>query len=126
MSWRERFGMQATSLPRGAVGETFFDQDPHYQRLALGTCASVGGTITLRNMKNFAAIAALSTTARPLVSCSGAIACPPRLQLFVEGPPGPREPALHSSFRDRVQSRDLLIGELLDIAELEHHLDVER
>jgi type II secretory pathway predicted ATPase ExeA len=34
MSWRERFGMQAAPLPRGAAGETFFDQDPHYQRLA--------------------------------------------------------------------------------------------
>jgi MSHA biogenesis protein MshM len=32
MSWRERFGMQAA--PRGAVGETSFDQDPHYQRHA--------------------------------------------------------------------------------------------
>lgn len=34
MSWRERYGMQAAPLPRGAAGETFFDQDPHYQRLA--------------------------------------------------------------------------------------------
>lgn len=34
MSWRERFGMQAAPLPRGAAGETFFDKDPHYQRLA--------------------------------------------------------------------------------------------
>jgi DNA polymerase III delta prime subunit len=34
MSWRERFGMQAAPLPRGAAGDTFFDQDPHYQRLA--------------------------------------------------------------------------------------------
>jgi MSHA biogenesis protein MshM len=34
MSWRERFGMHATPLPRGAVGESFFEGDPHYQRLA--------------------------------------------------------------------------------------------
>ena len=34
MSWRERFGMQAPPLPRGAVGETFFEGDPHYRRLA--------------------------------------------------------------------------------------------
>lgn len=34
MSWRERFGMQTAPLPRGAAGETFFDKDPHYQRLA--------------------------------------------------------------------------------------------
>ncbi|MBK8265333.1 MAG: ATP-binding protein [Nannocystis sp.] len=34
MSWRERFGMHATPLPRGAVGESFFSKDPHYQRLA--------------------------------------------------------------------------------------------
>jgi MSHA biogenesis protein MshM len=36
MSWRERFGMHATPLPRGAVGESFFEGDPHYQRLAQG------------------------------------------------------------------------------------------
>lgn len=34
MTWRERFGMQAPPLPRGAVGESFFEGDPHYQRLA--------------------------------------------------------------------------------------------
>ncbi|MCB9706540.1 MAG: AAA family ATPase [Myxococcales bacterium] len=34
MSWRERFGMEALPLPRGAAGESFFDGDPHYQRLA--------------------------------------------------------------------------------------------
>lgn len=34
MSWRDRFGMKALPLPRGAAGESFFDGDPHYQRLA--------------------------------------------------------------------------------------------
>lgn len=34
MSWRERFGMSGPPLPRGAAGETFFDQGPHFQRLA--------------------------------------------------------------------------------------------
>lgn len=34
MSWRERFGMSGPPLPRGAAGETFFEQDPHFQRLA--------------------------------------------------------------------------------------------
>ena len=34
MSWRDRFGMKALPLPRGAAGESFFDGDPHYERLA--------------------------------------------------------------------------------------------
>ena len=34
MSWRERFGLHSTPLPRGAAGESFFEGDPHYQRLA--------------------------------------------------------------------------------------------
>ncbi len=34
MSWRERFNMSGPPLPRGAAGETFFDGDPHFQRLA--------------------------------------------------------------------------------------------
>ena len=34
MSWRERFNMSGPPLPRGAAGDTFFDQDPHFQRLA--------------------------------------------------------------------------------------------
>jgi MSHA biogenesis protein MshM len=34
MSWRERFDMSGPPLPRDAAGETFFDQGPHFQRLA--------------------------------------------------------------------------------------------
>ena len=34
MTWRDRFGMHAPPLPRGAAGESFFTADPHYQRLA--------------------------------------------------------------------------------------------
>lgn len=34
MTWRERFGMHAPPLPRGAAGESFFAADPHYRRLA--------------------------------------------------------------------------------------------
>lgn len=34
MSWRERFGMSGPPLPKGATGETFFDQSPHFRRLA--------------------------------------------------------------------------------------------
>lgn len=34
MSWRERFGMSGPPLPKGATGETFFDQSPHFWRLA--------------------------------------------------------------------------------------------
>lgn len=34
MSWRERFNMSGPPLPRDAAGETFFDQGPHFQRLA--------------------------------------------------------------------------------------------
>jgi MSHA biogenesis protein MshM len=34
MTWRERFNMSGPPLPRDAAGETFFDQGPHFQRLA--------------------------------------------------------------------------------------------
>ena len=34
MSWRERYGMHAAPLPRGAAGDSFFEGDPHYQKLA--------------------------------------------------------------------------------------------
>jgi MSHA biogenesis protein MshM len=34
MSWRDHFGMRGAPLPRGAAGESCFDGDPHYQRLA--------------------------------------------------------------------------------------------
>jgi len=34
MSWLERFDMDALPLPRGAAGASFFEGDPHYQRLA--------------------------------------------------------------------------------------------
>ena len=34
MSWRDRFGMHAAPLPRGAAGDSFFEGDPHYQQLA--------------------------------------------------------------------------------------------
>ena len=34
MSWRDHFGMRGAPLPRGAAGESFFDGDPHFQRLA--------------------------------------------------------------------------------------------
>ena len=34
MSWRERFHMSGPPLPRGVVGDTFFEGDPHFQRLA--------------------------------------------------------------------------------------------
>ncbi len=42
MTWRERFGMQAPPLPRGAVGESFFEGDPHYQRLARACEPGIG------------------------------------------------------------------------------------
>jgi hypothetical protein len=38
MTWRERFGMHNAPLPRGAAGESFFERDPHYQRLARAFC----------------------------------------------------------------------------------------
>ncbi|MBK8265680.1 MAG: ATP-binding protein [Nannocystis sp.] len=38
MTWRERFGMHTAPLPRGAAGESFFERDPHYQRLARAFC----------------------------------------------------------------------------------------
>lgn len=34
MSWRERFGLHSAPLPRGATGESFFEGDQRYQRLA--------------------------------------------------------------------------------------------
>ena len=34
MSWRERFNMSGPPLPRGVAGDTFFEGDPNFQRLA--------------------------------------------------------------------------------------------
>ena len=34
MSWRERFNMSSPPLPRGVAGDTFFEGDPNFQRLA--------------------------------------------------------------------------------------------
>jgi len=34
MSWRDHFGMRGAPLPPSAAWESFFDGDPHFQRLA--------------------------------------------------------------------------------------------